>query len=219
MDVRYVRKTLRSVEPASIVNQVFVRAYNTKVKTAFNRDRFFDCTWSFRRGYRYNFKETHPVLYLAADHLVASSEIGARTREALLVPHLQAAVDPYLYFTVRVTADLLDLTNEDTRDELGVTLAELVVPTEEWDADMARDIWAATHHIGRLAVEDGRFDGILYPPYPATELLDLEGKQNVAIFMEPNAPDMSRPLHDSVVLEVVDEGGVLGRLGIQGRTV
>jgi hypothetical protein len=215
MDVRHVRKILRSIEPASVVNQAFVRAYNTKVKTAFGRNRFFDCTWSYRRGYRYNFKETHPVLYLAADHLVASSEIGPRTREELLVPHLQAAVDPYLYFTVNVTAELLNLTNEGSRAELGVTLEELVVPTETWDADMAKDVWAATHHIGRLAVEDGRFDGILYPPYPATELLDLEGKQNVAIFMDPSSLDMSRPLRGSVVLEVVDEGGVLGRLEIE----
>jgi hypothetical protein len=36
MDVRYLRKTLRSVQPASVVNQVFVRAYNTKLKTEFN---------------------------------------------------------------------------------------------------------------------------------------------------------------------------------------
>jgi hypothetical protein len=69
---------LASIQPVAIVRQLFVRAYKTIVSTHFYRETFFDCSWSYQRGFRYNFRATHPMLYLAADHLVASAEIGAR---------------------------------------------------------------------------------------------------------------------------------------------
>jgi RES domain-containing protein len=214
VDLRRARINLRGIDPKSVHEEPFVRAYNTKVKAFFGRKYFFDSEWSYKRGYRFNFKETHPVLYIAADHLVASSEIGPRTRKGLLVPHLQSDVDPYLYLTVRVTAELLDLTTPSARVLLGVTLEEVLTPTERWDDDMEKGKWSITHHVGRLALQDGRFDGILYPSYPAKRLLRLSRKQNVAIFMDPASENMARPLRSSVKLDVVDPGGVLKQLKI-----
>lgn len=216
MDLRRARANLAKVQPRAMHKECFVRAFDTRANTHWGRDHFFDCTWSFQRGYRYNFKQTHPVLYLAADHLVASSEVGPRTRLELLVPHLQAAVDPYVYVTVKVTANLLDLTDAHTRSLLGgVMLKELLVPTKKWDDDMDKGTWSATHHLGKLALEGDRFDGILYPAQPPDELLELPGKQNVALFMDPSVATMSRPLHASVKLEVVDPAGLLKRLGLK----
>jgi RES domain-containing protein len=215
MDLRRTRVNLRKVIPRPLIEELFVRAYNTETKTRWRRDYFFDCTWSFQRGYRFNFKKTHPVLYLASDQLVASSEIGARTRSELLVPHLQSEADPYLYVTIKVTAHLLDLTDGPTRRRLGVKLEELLIRTRQWDDDMDRGVWSVTHHLGKLALEDERFDGIIYPAQPADELLGLPNKENVAIFMNPSLLTMSRPLHPSVKLEVVDKGHALKRFGLR----
>lgn len=215
MDLRRARVNLGSVTPRRLIEELFVRAYNTEIKTGWGRAYFFDCTWSFQRGYRYNFKKTHPVLYLASDQLIASSEIGARTRSEMLVPHLQSAAEPYLYVAIKVTADLLDLTDRSTRRLLGIKLEELLISTKQWDDDMDKGVWSVTHHLGKLALEDDRFDGIIYPAQPADELLGLPNKENVAIFMNPSLVTMSRPLHASVKVEVVDQGHVLKRLGLR----
>jgi RES domain-containing protein len=215
VDLARAQANLKDIQPTPLSGEAFVRAYDTRVMTFFGRRFFFDSTWSYSRGYRFNFKETHPIYYIAADHLTASSEIGPRTRKELLVPHLQSTSDPYLYVTIKVTAQLLDLTTEKTRDDLEITVEELLKPTKEWDDDMERGIWSATHEIGRLVLRDDRFDGIIYPSFPAEELLSLGGKQNVAVFMDPSSDNMARPLRSDVRLEIVDAGGVLRSLGLQ----
>ena len=96
-----------------------------------------------------------------------------------------------------------------------MTKKELTIPTRRWDRDMDRGVWSQTHNVGRLALEDGRFGGILYTPYPSTRLLGMKEKQNVAVFMDPASPAMSLPLHESVELEVEDRRGVLEKLGIR----
>ena len=78
---------------------------------------------------------------------------------------------------------------------------------------MEKDIWSKTHLVGQAAFEDGRFDGILYPPYPATMIARIRGKQNLAVFMNPSSPAMSRPRRPGLVLEVVDPDNAIGRLG------
>jgi RES domain-containing protein len=202
------------VDPVHLDRQVFVRAYNTDVKTKFGRRHFFDSEWSYARGYRYNFKGTQPVLYLAADSLAATFEIGPRTRADLLVPHLQNPVSPYIYVSVGLTADLLDLTDPEVRLQLDVPLDELLASTEVWEEAMDRGEWLPTHVIGQLAAQDGRFAGILYPPYPIEALGGIPDKQNVALFMDPSAPAMARPQHGSVTLEVEDPGGILAALDL-----
>jgi hypothetical protein len=67
MDLRRARVNLGGVTPRRLIEELFVRAYNTEIKTGWGHDYFFDCRWSFQRGYRYNFKKTHPVLYLASN--------------------------------------------------------------------------------------------------------------------------------------------------------
>ncbi len=94
-------------------------------------------------------------------------------------------------------------------------MKDLLVTTDDWDKDMKAGIWAATHHIGKLAVDDGRFDGILYPPYPWRKLLSKWGKCNLAVFMDPASPAMATPLHPSVSLRVQDPQGVLAMLGLK----
>jgi len=214
MDLVRARESLPRIQPITIEQRLFVRAYNTRVLTHLDRTNFFDSRWSYERGYRYNFKATHPVFYLAEDSIVASSEIGPRTRRDFLAPMLHAEADPYLYVQVRVSAKLLDVTDDQVRDLLAVTVDEVMVPTERWDEDMSRGVWAATHHLGRLALGDRRFGGILYPSYPSQRLLDLPG-DCVAIFMDSRDEEMSKPLRDSVRLEVIDPGGVLQRLGLR----
>jgi RES domain-containing protein len=206
---------LQNIEPSTVRQGSFVRAYDTRILTVFAREYLFDSVWSYERGYRYNFPKTCPVLYLAADHLVASSEIGPRTRSELLVPHIQSATDPYLYFTVKLSAALLDLTDQKVRSSLGVTHSELIIPTDDWNDEMKRGRKSVTHHIGALALKDRRFDGILYPPYPSEHLLGIVGKQNVAVFMDADSEAMAQPLGSSVVLDVVDSGHVLKTLGLK----
>ena len=176
---------------------------------------FFDCTWSFTRGYRYNFAGTQPVLYLAADHAVAAMEIGPRKLKDILGPHLKAATPPYIYVTVKTTAAVLDLTDAAIRRRLTVTLNDLLIPTDDWDKKMKAGTWCATHQIGKLATTDGRFDGILYPPYPWTRILRRRGKQNLAIFMDPQSPGMAEPLNSGVTLRVEDHCDVLAKLGLR----
>ena len=79
---------------------------------------------------------------------------------------------------------------------------------------MDKGIWSVTHKIGHAALKDGRFGGILFPPYPATSLINIKGKSNLAIFMDPDSPGMADPLHESAAIEVIDKGDVLAKLGL-----
>jgi len=212
MDVAKARENLHKVEPRALNRAVFVRAYCTRMITAFHRKHLFDSTWSYKRGYRYNFKETHPVYYLAGDHLVASTEIGPRTYDELLLPHLKIPHPPYIYLSVRVTAQVLDLTDSKTRRHLGITLPDILIPTEEWEDKMERGIWATTHKIGRLVLDDDRFDGILFPPYPVTSAIKLKGKHCLAIFMDPQSEAMSKPKGRTINIEVIDTDDFLKNL-------
>ncbi len=214
MNEAYFKARLPSIKPVHLDRQIFVRAYNTNVKAALGKSHFFDCEWSFTRGYRYNFKETMPVLYLAADQIAASFEIGPRTRDELLLPHLSRASNPFLYVSVRLTGDFLDLTNAALRAQLHVQLKELLISTEEWEEAMDRGTWATTHVIGRCVAADPRFAGILYPPYPIAALGGIQDKQNVALFMDATAPAMARPRHPSASIEAVDDYGILRGLGL-----
>jgi hypothetical protein len=85
---------------------------------------------------------------------------------------------------------------------------------EQWDEDMDSGIWSVTHNVGKAALDSGCFDGILYPPYPATSLIKIRGKHNIALFMDPDSPQMAKPLHASVTLDVVDNGDILKKLGL-----
>lgn len=214
MDLDKATKNLPAVAPSPLKCGNFVRAYNTDVVAKLGHTHFFDCTWSFHRGYRYNFAGEYPVLYLAADHTVASTEIGPRKLADVLGP-LKAKPSPYIYVVVEVTANVLDLTDRVIRRRLGVTLEDLLVTTDNWDRDMKAGVRAATHHLGRLAVDDGRFDGILYPPFPWRRLLQKQGKRNLAVFMDPMSPAMARALHRGVALRVQDPHGVLPALGLK----
>jgi len=206
---------LKNISPRVLSEMPFVKAYNTRVKTIFRRDWFFDSIWSFKRGYRFNFKETWPVLYLACDKITATVEIGPRTREDLLVPHLSGAEDPFLYVDVKATAPVLDLTERGVRRRLGVTLAEITVPTEVWDEEMDSGIRAVTHDLGQLVLENGRFGGILFPSFPARRFLKMKQKECLAVFMDVNHPAMAVPRGPATRLEVVDAGGILGSLGLK----
>ena len=214
MDTQKTRDKLASVAPSRITKAAFVRAYNTDVATLHGKDCFFDCTWSYQRGYRYNFKGTQPVLYLAADHTVASAEIGPRTLTDLLGP-LSAKASPYIYVTVEATASVLDLTNARVRRRLGITLADLLAPTDQWEADMNAGVRSTTQHIGALVAADARFDGMLYPPYPWRKLLRKQGKHNLALFMDGSSPGMAKPRNPAVELSVEDPQGVLKELGLR----
>lgn len=118
-------KNISNIAPRSLNRGIFVRAYNPAMKYIWGSDYLFDSVWSFERGYRYNYKGTHPVLYLAADELVASTEIGPRTSADLLLPHLKTPPQTYFFFGVKVTASLLDLTDSKVRRRLGVRLEDL----------------------------------------------------------------------------------------------
>lgn len=76
--------------------------------------------------------------------------IAARDLQGL-DPHL--AADPHLYLTVKVTAPVLDLTRPAVRKALDVSLDELLVPTDVWDDEMDKGIWAVTHQLGELSRE------------------------------------------------------------------
>lgn len=80
MDHADVLARFSRVEPVHLDRQVFVRAYNTDVKTKFGRRHFFDSEWSYARGYRYNFKGTQPVLIWPPTHLQPLSR-SAQERE------------------------------------------------------------------------------------------------------------------------------------------
>lgn len=214
MDAEKLKRRLKKIEPRRLEDAVFVRAYNTRMITYFKKKYLFDSRWSYERGYRYNFKRTHPVMYLAGDQMVASAEIGPRTFEKLLLPFLQTETDPFIYFSVKVTARVLDLTDQDIRRQLGIRLSDLLISTDEWDKNMGKGIWATTHEIGRLALSDDRFDGILYPPYPVTVLIKLRGKNNLAVFMDPDSTAMASPRNNAVRLEVIDKGNILKDLGL-----
>jgi len=214
VDIDKAKRNLPTVVPRAIQGIKFVRAYNTDVVTLLGCTHFLDCTWSFQRGYRYNFAQEDPVLYLATDHTVASIEIGPRKLADILGP-LTAKPSPYLYVVVEATAHVLDLTDKAIRRRLGITLRDLLIPTDDWDRDMKCGIWSATHHIGKLAVCDARFDGILYPPFPWRKLLRKQGKYNLAVFMDRSSPAMATPRSGRVALQVQDPNGVLAALGLK----
>ncbi len=96
MDLKKATAKLPTITPRLLDCVNFVRAYDSDVATLYGQKHFFDCTWSHKRGYRYNFEGTQPVLYLAADHTVASTEIGPRTLPDVLGP-LTAKPSPYIY--------------------------------------------------------------------------------------------------------------------------
>ncbi len=214
MNVARARSNLHKVIPRVLKKAVFVRAYSIRMITAFHRKHLFDSTWSYKRGYRYNFRETHPVSYFAGDHLVASTEIGPRTYNELLLPHLRSPHPPYIYFSVKITAQVLDLTDSKTCRQLGITLSDILIPTKEWEDKRERGIWATTHKIGSLAIDDDRFDGILYPPYPVTSMIKLRGKHCLAVFMDPKSEAMSKPNGKTIKIEVVDGDDFLRNLGL-----
>ncbi len=117
--------------------------------------------------------------------------------------------------TVEVTANVLDLTDTGTRRRLGITLADLLVPTDDWHSRMSAGVWSATHEIGRLAAADDRFDGILYPPYPWRRILRQQGKYNLAVFMDSVSPGMAQPKNSTVKLSVEDPHNVLKKLKLK----
>jgi len=210
------RAALVHIEPLMLNEKVFTRSYNTSVITDFKCDHFFDCKWSYERGYRFNFKKTVPVLYLACDQTTASMEIGARTRKEILAPFLcsNASKPPYIYVNVKVTGPVLDLTSRAVRRALNVKLADILVPTESWDKDMETGKWAITHHLGKIVLDNGKFGGILYPSYPAYRFLKLRDKVCLAIFMNKNTPAMSTPKKPDTILNVIDKGGILKKIGL-----
>jgi len=214
VDINKTKAKLPLIAPRQLTQVKFVRAYNTDVATLHGKDHFFDCTWSQQRGYRYNFSGTEPVLYLAADSTVASTEIGPRTRADILGP-LKAKASPYIYVTVEATASVLDLSDKGIRRRLGITLNDLLVPTDDWDSKMSAGVWSPTHEIGRLVAADARFDGILYPPYPWRKLLQQQGKYNLALFMDAASDGMAAPRNSAVKLAVEDPQGVLKKLGLK----
>ncbi len=215
MDRAKAANRIKNIAPRQLDKMPFVRAHNSQAMTFFGNFYFFDCRWSYTRGYRFNFKKTWPILYLAGDNLTASTEIGPRTREELLVPELDAVKDPFLYVDIKVTAKVLDLTDVTARRIIGVTLKDILIPTEKWDEDMDKGIQATTHVLGNLALDDGRFDGILYPSYPAHELLGMKRKRCLAIFMDRSHPYMAKPLNADVILEVFDTKGFLASSGFK----
>ena len=214
MEIQKIRKNLPDVLPRHLNGDVFVRAYNTRMMTHFKNKYLFDNEWSYTRGYRYNFKNRYPVLYLAGDHLVASLEIGPRALDELFLSNLKIASEPYIYFSVKVTANVLDLTDMKIRRKLGITLKDILIPTEKWDKNMEKGIISPTHEIGELAFNNSRFDGILYPPYPTSSIIKLRGKSNLAIFMDRNSVSMSKPKNGKTVINVCDKGDVLKKLGL-----
>ncbi len=156
-------KALKGIPPKELLQTPFIRSFDTDSMTIYGQNAFFYSTHSFDRGFRFNFSQTWPVFYLAGDQLTASFEIGARTRDELLGPLLSSEKNPYLYVYVRVSALVLDLTSKKIRESLGIGLNDLLIPTKKWDDDMKNGIWAITHHLGALTLNDGRFGGILYP--------------------------------------------------------
>lgn len=214
MDIKKTIKNLSTISPKPLKGDVFIRAYNTRMITHFKSKYLFDSEWAYKRGYRYNFKNRYPVLYLAGDLLVASMEIGPRASDELFLPNLRIASEPFIYFSVKVTANVLDLTDMTIRRKLGITLSDILIPTEIWDRRMEKGIESPTHEIGQLAFLDGRFDGILFPPYPASVLIRVRGKNNLAIFMDSKSVCMSKPKNSNTVLNVCDKGRILKKLGL-----
>lgn len=206
---------IKSVAPIQLDRMSFIRVHNSKAMTFFSSFWFFDCRWSYKRGYRFNFKKTWPILYLACDILTASTEIGPRTHKQLLVPELDEEKDPFIYVAVRVTANVLDLTNAQVRRKIGITLKDILIPTEKWEDDMVKGIWLTTHILGNLALNDGRIDGILYPSYPAHELLGARKKRCLAIFMDRYHPYMAKPMNPRTKLEVIDSKNFLVSSGFK----
>lgn len=202
MNVKRTARALKDIKPREILRRDFVRAYNTRTKTVFEKEFFLDCTWSYQRGHRFNFPREYPVLYLAADRLAATLETGPREFEELLRPFLTEPEDIFIYVPIRVTAQVLDLTDQSVRDRLEVTLEDILTPTDIWEEKAAEGKRTPPHLIGVIAVEDSRFDGILYPSYPANALLNVQ-KENVAIFMDLAHSAMARPIRSRIKLEIL----------------
>ena len=214
MDIEKAKRNLPKISPKPLDGDVFVRAYNTKMLTHFKNKYLFDSQWSYTRGYRYNFKRRYPVLYLAGDHLVASMEIGPRANDELFLPNLKIATEPFIYFSIKVTANVLDLTDMKIRRKLGITFNDILIPTDEWDRNMEKGLESPAHAIGALAFKDVRFDGILFPPYPTSVLIRLRGKNNLAIFMNSKSINMAEPRNRQTVLKVCDDGRILKKMGL-----
>lgn len=212
MDLATAKAGLKKVTPLMLSETPFVKAYNTDVIMSSRNNHLFACLWSYRRGYRYNYKRTCPVLYLSCDQLTASVEIGPRTRTDILGPYCPPK-DPYLYIGVKVTASVADLTDPAVRSKIGVRLRELMVPTQQWDGGMSAGRWAVTHHLGKLILGDGRFGGILYPSYPAYSI-GLKQKVCLAIFMDKHATEMAIPKDPSTRLQVIDSFDFLNSAGL-----
>lgn len=206
-------KVLKNIDPIKIKKEYLVRSINTSAIKNFDYKHIFDSHWSFDRGYRFNYKKTNPTLYFAANQTVASTEIGPRTYSELIHPYA-FPYPPMLYFSVEVTANVLDLTDILILSKLGMNESDINITTDEWEEKMDNDVMAITHIIGEATLKDNRFDGILYRPYPMTLYGISHNYRNCAIFMDKKSKYMSKPKNKSVILKVIDNDNVLKKFGI-----
>ena len=182
--------------PLPLAARSFTRAYNSEVRK--HAVHFFGCVYSYLRGYRYNFPFMWPTLYLAPDMLTAAAEIDRNAAAALGALRTRHAL--YQYVDVAVTANVLDLTDAAVRRAFGVDRDDLLVPTDDWRAEMDRDEVPLAAELGAAAALDRRFDGILYPSYAAHAFLELE-KANLALFMHTDPP-CAKPRRAGAKLEL-----------------
>jgi len=220
MNLARATRALAGIAPRQLVSQPFVRAHNTDVLHVPlllgepRYDHLFDCRYSFKRGYRFNFQGEMPVLYLGCDKETSSYEIGPRTHEAFLGSLAYARSNPYLFIDVDVTTAVLDLTDRGVRRTLGVSKPDILIPTDKWESDMKKRSRSITHHLGALAWNDDRFGGILYPSYPAFARKKTSKKTCIALFMDVTSEGMATP-RAPTRLVVVDAHGILMKAGFR----
>jgi hypothetical protein len=204
-NIKAFKSALYSHKGTVLTGQVAYRYVNSALFTGKLIRNPLNCDYSYTRGYRFNFPNAFPALYLSFSDFVATLEAGQKP-SSLSTIFDNREREPGIIYSVKVSGRFANLVEEKSLNELSFNKnhPEYLIPTHEWEEKLKSGKFAITHQIGQV-IYDAGFDGLIYFSFPAWELhsrYKSEMISNICVFM--SREDANCPKNDSCCLELFD---------------
>lgn len=205
-DIIEFKSALNSQKGTILSGQVAYRYVNSALFTKKIIRSPLDCTYSYIRGYRFNFPYAFPALYLSFSDFVATLEAGQKP-SSLSTIFDNREREPGIIYSVKISGHFANLVQEKSLNDLSLNKNQpkYLISTQEWEEKARGGKLAITHQIGQ-AIYDAGFDGLIYFSFPAWELrfrYKPDMISNICIFMSKENPN--RPKNDSCSLELFEQ--------------